>query len=61
MPVDDHAIHPSVRHTDIKAGCHSKDASELRPSYKTFVGEHVQHEMSYSCRQIGRKYNNLSC
>ena len=57
MPVDSHATHPSTQRTNHRADCHSKDGSELRPSYETFTGERVQHNLTYACRQMGRKYN----
>ena len=66
MPVEDHPVHPSVQHTQLLAGCHSKsrevsgywaqDGFSLHGRSENKYGitlfKFIPHQMSKLCRQI---------
>ncbi len=67
MAVEDHPVHESVRHVNLRAGCHSKPPAsggyyamhrEYRPD-GSFTNEQVwiPNNMSRTCRQTG-EYRN---
>jgi hypothetical protein len=67
MPVEDVAVHPSVKHTHPPAACHSTPLPKegyfvLERNYTPDGRYHLEdrfipHRMSLPCRQIGRKFN----